>query len=99
VSGEERPFMNREDVARLLGPDIKGKTVSTYLYESQPEIGKPDATGKRRRGRYADHPFPRPNGYNGKIPWWGLDRADEIREWAATRPGQGAGGGRPPRNA
>jgi hypothetical protein len=95
MADRERPFMNREDVAELLGPTIKGKTVSTYLYESQAEIGKPDAAGKRRRGRYADHPFPRPNGYNGKIPWWGLERAKEILTWRDTRPGQGAGGGRP----
>lgn len=87
--------MNREDVAELLGPTIKGKTVSTYLYESQAQVGRPDAAGRRRVGRYAGHPFPAPDGYQGKAPWWRKERAEEIREWAVTRPGQGVGGGRP----
>ncbi len=84
--------MNREDVAKLLGPDIKGKTVSTYLYESRPLVGKGP---RERRGRYADHPFPEPDDYHGKAPWWGLDRRTEILTWAAERKGQGVGGGRP----
>ncbi len=85
--------MNRDDVAKMLG--VQGKTVSTYLYESGEEIGRPDAAGRRRRGRYAGHPFPAPDGYNGMWPWWDLARAVEIREWAATRVGKGVGGGRP----
>jgi hypothetical protein len=92
MADKERPFMNREDVAELLGPTIKGKTVSTYLYESQAKVGR----GPRERvGRYAKHPFPAPDGYHGKAPWWRLERADEILTWRDTRPGQGAGGGRP----
>jgi hypothetical protein len=94
---EKRPFMNRDDVARLLPPTskgepVKGKTVSTYLYESRPLVGR----GVRERpGRYAGHPFPEPDGYHGKAPWWCWERQDEVREWAASRPGQGVGGGRP----
>ena len=84
--------MNRDDVAQLLGPDIKGKTVSTYLYESRATVGK---GAKERRGRYAGHPFPAPDGYQGKSPWWHKKRRMEILTWAAERPGQGAGGGRP----
>ncbi|MGX6604799.1 hypothetical protein ACWKSP_22125 [Micromonosporaceae bacterium Da 78-11] len=84
--------MNREDVAELLGPTIKGKTVSTYLYESQVKVGR----GPRERaGRYVKHPFPAPDGYHGKAPWWRLERADEILMWRDSRPGRGAGGGRP----
>ncbi len=84
--------MNRDDVAELLGPTIKGKTVSTYLYESQVKVGR---GVKERPGRYATHPFPKPDGYQGPSPWWNLDRRDEILTWRDSRPGQGAGGGRP----
>jgi len=75
------------DVADLLGEHIKQKTVSTYLTESREIVGRGD---KARRGRYADHPFPAPNGYYGRAPWWAIERAEEIREWARTRPGQGS---------
>jgi hypothetical protein len=81
-----------EDVATLLGPTIKPKTVSTYLTESREQVGK---GARARRGRYASHPFPVPDGTVGRAPWWRLERADEIRQWAADRPGQGVGGGRP----
>jgi hypothetical protein len=82
--------MNRDDVAELLG--VQGKTISTYLYESRPEIGR----GPRKRpGRYARHPFPVPDAYHGKAPWWGLGRRAEILAWNSERPGQGVGGGRP----
>ena len=84
--------MNRDDVAQLLGSGIKGKTVSTYLYESRATVGK---GSKERRGRYAGHPFPAPDGYQGKAPWWRKERRAEILTWAAERPGQGVGGGRP----
>ncbi len=84
--------MNREDVAELLGPTIKARTVSTYLYESRPLVGAGD---NQRRGRYADHPFPEPDGYHGKAPWWRIERKAEIVEWKESRPGQGVGGGRP----
>lgn len=68
-------------VAAILG--VRPKTVSQYLTESKGE------------GRYAGHPFPSPNGYIGKSPWWMRRRVAEIRKWAQRRPGQGAGGGRP----
>lgn len=80
---DEQPFLNLAAVAALLGPTIKPKTVSQYLTESRPG------------GRYEQHTFPTPNGRIGRAPWWALDRADEIREWNANRPGQGVGGGRP----
>lgn len=48
------------------------------------------------RGRYADtHPCPAPDAMTGPTPGWLPERADEWREWHRTRPGQGAGGGRP----
>lgn len=73
------------DVAKLLGPSIKPKTISTYMSES------------KRGGRYEKHPFPEPDGRIGRAPWWLPSRADAIRKWDVERPGQGAGGGRPRR--
>lgn len=35
---------------------------------------------------------PAPDGYTGRTPTW---RASTVDEWAKTRPGRGAGGGRP----
>jgi hypothetical protein len=77
----EQPFLNRDAVAALL--DVEPKTISQYLTES------------RSGGRYERHPFPAPDGRLGRAPWWYTGRADEIRDWDARRPGQGAGGGRP----
>lgn len=77
------------DVAALLGEGVKPKTVSQYLAESRTGLGR---DGKRK-GRYADHPFPEPDGRVGRAPWWRLERRAEILAWAAERPGQGAGGG------
>ncbi len=83
MSSEEMPVLNRQAVADLIG--VKAKTISQYLVESRGE------------GRYAGHPFPPPDGYIGKGPWWRKERAGEIKTWAEKRPGQGVGGGRPRR--
>jgi hypothetical protein len=53
-----------------------------------------DAASVRRysvadRSKYG---FPEPDGHIGRSPWWWSDRIDE---WAASRPGRGAGAGRP----
>jgi hypothetical protein len=69
------------DLAAMLG--VKAATIRHYRADSRP------------RGRYAQHPFPQPDGHLGKTPYWDPGRDDEIRAWAATRPGQGVGGGRP----
>jgi hypothetical protein len=76
------PVLKREEVAALLG--IKPKSVSQYLVES------------KEGGKYEKNPFPAPDDYFGRSPWWAEDRADEILKWAAKRPGQGAGGGPKP---
>jgi hypothetical protein len=81
VSDEEVPVLDRAAVAALIG--VRPKTISQYLVESGPE------------GRYADHPFPAPDGRIGRGPYWLRKREKEIRKWAETRAGQGAGGGRP----
>lgn len=90
MADKDYPVMNITEVAALLGPTIKPKTVSQYLAESKPSVGP---TG--RKGRYADHPFPAPDKRMGKSPTWLRERAAEIIEWRDSRPGQGAGGGRP----
>lgn len=74
-------MLDRTAVAALIG--VQPKTISQYLTESH------------EGGRYATHPFPKPDGYIGKGPWWRRERKAEIKAWAAARPGQGAGGGRP----
>ncbi len=81
TSDKESPVLNRQAVAELLG--VQPKTISQYLTESKGE------------GRYAGQPFPAPDGYIGKGPWWRREREGEIKAWATARPGQGAGGGRP----
>jgi hypothetical protein len=35
---------------------------------------------------------PAPDGYLGRTPWW---RPETVDAWLTSRPGQGAGGGRP----
>jgi hypothetical protein len=81
MSTEEPPVLDREAVAAVLS--VKAKTVSQYLVESRPP------------GKYASHPFPKPDGYIGRGPWWRREREQEFRDWASSRPGRGRGGGRP----
>jgi hypothetical protein len=71
------------DVGEILG--LTADTVGRYRRESQ---------GK---GRYANHPFPLPDGYVGNSPYWLPERATEISNWSVTRIGRGIGGGPRPR--
>jgi hypothetical protein len=73
---------------------------TTFRYVDMVEIGSWFNIGHRAvatwRSRYADsHPFPEPDVVIGRTPGWSPDRRAEIEQWAAARPGQGAGGGRP----
>ncbi len=88
MRNEELPVLTIAAVAELIG--VKPHTISQYLAESKPCGTR---SGKPRRGRYEDHPFPPPDDYFGKSPWWAPSRADEIRDWDARRAGQGKGGG------
>lgn len=92
----DRPFLNRDDVAAI-GAEVQGaplqpKTISQHMYESRPEVGR-DAP---RPGKFADDPFPAPDGYLGKAPWWDKGREQEIRGWFERHPrrvkGDGIGG-------
>lgn len=76
------------EVAAELG--VKPRTITQWMVRSLPSL---DSKGKKRL--YADHPFPAPARYAGKSPEWERSRLPEIKNWHATRPGQGAGGGRP----
>lgn len=67
--------LDRAAVAALLG--ISPDSVTRYLQHSK--------TG----GRYADRPFPLPDGRVGRGPWWSANRRSELVEWANSRPGQG----------
>lgn len=60
-------------------------------------LGVKPATIRRYRvaDRYADHPFPAPDGHIGIGPYWSAHRDQEILDWAAARVGKGVGGGRP----
>jgi len=57
------------------------------------ELGVARNTVTVWRARYAD--FPAPDVTIGRAPGWLPARLPEIRAWMGTRPGQGAGGGRP----
>ncbi|MDQ0363408.1 hypothetical protein [Catenuloplanes indicus] len=87
----DRPFLNRDDVAAIGG--VEPKTISQHLYESQVEIG-----ADKRDGKFADDPFPIPDGRAGRAPWWYLERRDEIASWFERHPRRRKGdgiGGRP----
>jgi hypothetical protein len=45
------------------------------------------------RSRHKD--FPEPDAYVGRYAGWLPSREAELRAWEASRPGRGAGGGRP----
>lgn len=51
----------------------------------------------RRRRAHASRPgdLPKPDDHFGQSPAWKISTIDA---WLATRPGQGAGGGRPPKH-
>ncbi|WP_410633851.1 hypothetical protein [Amycolatopsis sp. cmx-4-83] len=73
---------------------------TTFRYVDMVEIASWFDVGHRAvanwRSRYAgSHPFPEPDVVIGRTPGWAPGRKAEIEQWAAARPGQGAGGGRP----
>jgi hypothetical protein len=52
----------------------------------------------RARSRDPRYPaFPEPDAYVGRAAGWLPSREAELRAWEASRPGRGAGGGRPRR--
>jgi hypothetical protein len=92
MNTRELPVLDIRAVAKILGEaqdkePLRPKTVSQYLVES------------KAGGRYERHPFPAPDGYIGKSPWWALGREQEFVTWHQGRSGQGIGGGRPRKDA
>ena len=81
----DRLFLTNVDVAELGGVDPK--SVSRARQRSKP--------GQR----YADDPFPEPDGRHGQWPWWKLDREQEIRDWFARHQDRTGVGGRPRKSA
>jgi len=81
-----------------MGDEEDGAVASEYM--SQTDVAR--ALGVARntvtvwRARYPD--FPRPDATVGGVPGWLPRRLAEIRAWRDSRPGQGAGGGRPRKN-
>jgi hypothetical protein len=58
-------------------------------------FGVQPGTVETWRARYAD--FPGPDAYVGRAAGWLPSREPELRAREASRPGRGAGGGRPRR--
>jgi len=80
------PVFTLADVAEMVG-GVSKRTISRYLYSS------------RTGGRYADRPFPEPDGRVGGSPIWLLSRFDELQEWHLGRKGRGVDGGKPSHKA
>lgn len=85
AGGVTEQLRTMADLAALLG--VKTATIRHYRADSLPG------------GRYENHPFPEPDGHLGSTPYWLRDRDDQIRAWAAARPGKGVGGGKPAHRA
>ena len=91
----DRPFLTRDDVAAIgaavQGAPLQPKTISQHLYESRVQVG-----AARKPGKFVADPFPAPDDYLGKAPWWGREREAEIRAWFERHPrrmkGDGIGG-------
>lgn len=54
----------------------------------------PASVQRYRAADRSQYRFPDPDGYLGRTPWWW---STTIDTWAASRPGKGAGAGRPRR--
>jgi hypothetical protein len=90
--GADEPILTSADVGKLIvsdfNPDgVSAKTVGVYRALS------------KGNGRYAAHPFPEPAGFHGDRPYWVPDQIDDIKAWAAARPGRGSGATGRPRKA
>jgi len=94
--GEERARQQGKDPATA--KPLSSKTVWWYLNQSM------EARPGRRRNLYADNPPPLPVHLHLRALAWFPDPGEtladlerRLRLWYHSRPGQGAGGGRPPK--
>lgn len=81
---EAPTYLTIGDIARVIGVGVD----SMRVYHQR-------AARNRRDGKTRPGDLPAPSETFGRSPVWD---ADTITEWIATRPGRGAGGGRPPRS-
>lgn len=90
--GRARP---RGAAAGCLEEDRMSAEPTRYLGAAEVAelFGVKPGTVETWRGRYPD--FPAPDAYIGRVAGWLPSRMAELRKWEASRPGQGAGGGRP----
>lgn len=71
------------------GPSVTGAILDRAAVAARLGI-HPDSVTRYRKRR--THPFPEPDGRAGQSDWW---YEATIDAWIASRPGSGAGGGRP----
>ncbi|QYC54386.1 helix-turn-helix DNA binding domain protein [Microbacterium phage Pickles13] len=76
-------YLTLADIARVIGVGID----SMRVYHQR-------ASRNRRAGETKPGDLPAPDETFGRSPVWS---SDTVTEWIASRPGRGAGGGRPPR--
>lgn len=76
-------ILTTAEVAEILG--VTRQTVHKYVSESRPIDGC----------RYRDNPFPPPDDYAGRSPWWSAGRVNEIITWDLRRRGHGWRGLKP----
>lgn len=79
----EASILTTAEVAEILG--VTRRTVHKYTSES-----------RLAGGRYWANPFPPPDGYVSRSPWWSAARTNEIIAWDLRRRGHGWRGFRPP---
>lgn len=85
TQAKTQTFLTLSDVAAVIGVGID----SMRVYHQR-------AARNRRTGKPRPGDLPPPDETFGRSPVW----SDEtISEWIEQRPGRGAGGGRPPREA
>lgn len=78
-------YLTLADIARVIGVGID----SMRVYHQR-------AARNRRMNEPRPGDLPKPDETFGRSPVWS---AETVSEWIAQRPGRGAGGGRPPRQA
>lgn len=78
-------YLTLADIARVIEVGVD----SMRVYHQR-------ASANRRKGTTKPGDLPAPDETFGRSPVWA---STTVTEWIASRPGRGAGGGRPPRPA
>lgn len=80
---ESDPYLDTAGVAEMVG--VSYYTIRFHLQQ---------ARANRKAGTSKPGDLPEPERTFGRSPVW---RRSTIQAWVASRPGRGAGGGRPPK--